>query len=120
MSAASLLLAACSKPEPRSFDFFLNDSIARDGAIARCDRDPASQQDIECANARRAAVTVQLREERERREVLERESAAKIDALRRQFELEQRALAEAAALAAAEAERALLQDVPPDDERSEP
>lgn len=122
LGASAALLAACSKPaQPRSFDFFLTDSIARDGTIARCERDPATAQgDIECANAQRAAVTVQLREERERREALERDSAARIEALRRQFEAESRARAEAAANAAAEAERRLLEDVPPRETTAEP
>ncbi|HEX6995542.1 MAG TPA: hypothetical protein VF339_15515 [Gammaproteobacteria bacterium] len=96
--------SACSPPPPRSYDFFLNDSIARDGTLARCDRDPvAAQTDIECANARRAALAVLLEEERARREALERESQAKIEALRREFEARQaREAAEAA-----EAEQAL-------------
>src|SRR5690606_20291428 len=100
--AAAVAGAACSpQPAPRSYDFFLNDSIARDGTLARCDRDPAAAQtDIECANARRAALAVQLEEERARREALERESAAKIEALRLQFEAQRRAreAAEAEAL----------------------
>ncbi len=97
-SAVALSSTACSPPPtPRSFELFLADSIARDGALARCDRDPAgAQTDIECANARRAALTLQLHEERARRAALERESAAKIEALRREFE-ERRARDAAAA-----------------------
>lgn len=95
--SATLLASACSPPPPRTFDYFLDDQIARDGVLARCDLDPvAAQTDIECANARRAATTIQLRLERERREELERESAAKIEALRRQFEAQQLAAQEAA------------------------
>jgi len=100
--AAAVAGAACSpQPAPRSYDFFLNDSIARDGTLARCDRDPAAAHDIECANARRAALAVQLEEERARREALERESAAKIEALRREFEAQRRAREAAAAEEAA-------------------
>src|SRR5690606_10271622 len=96
VAAAVAVASACSPPPPRSYDFFLLDSIARDGAIARCDLDPvAAQTDIECANARRAALAVQLDEERARRAVLERESAARIEALRREYEA-QRARAAAA------------------------
>lgn len=103
--AAVVAVSACSPPPPRSYDFFLNDSIARDGTLARCDRDPvAAQSDIECLNARRAALAVQLEEERARREALERESAAKIEALRREFEAQRRARE---AAEAAEAEQAL-------------
>src|SRR5690606_2359939 len=87
VAAAVAVASACSPPPPRSYDFFLNDSIARDGTLARCDRDPvAAQTDIECANARRAALAVRLEEERARREALEREAAAKIEALRRALE----------------------------------
>jgi hypothetical protein len=91
----------------------LTDSIARDGTLARCDRDPATAQtDIECANARRAALAVQLEEERARRTVLERESAAKIEALRREFEAQQRARA-------AEAEEGALLDAAPSSDLSD-
>ena len=100
--AAVVAASACSPPPPRSYEFFLNDKIARDGTLARCDRDPvAAQTDIECANARRAALAVQLEEERARREALERESAARIEALRREFEAQRRAREEAEALARA-------------------
>lgn len=101
VAAAVAVASACSPPPPRSYDFFLNDSIARDGTLARCDRDPvAAQTDIECANARRAALAVQLEEERARREALERESAAKIEALRRAFEAQRaREAAEALSMA---------------------
>lgn len=101
--AVALLVSACSDgPPPRSYDYFLLDKIARDGKIAGCDRDPvAAQRDIECANARRAATAVQLREERERRQALERESEAKIEAIRREFEAQRQAEAAAAAAAAA-------------------
>jgi hypothetical protein len=59
---AALALNACSRPVPRSFDFFLEDPIVRDGVIARCDAHPLeSEKDIECANARRAATAEQLR-----------------------------------------------------------
>lgn len=106
LAAAAAIAAtgtACSPPAPRSFDFFLVDSIARDGTIARCDRDPAAAQiDIECANARRAALALQLDEERARRAALERESAAKIEALRREFEAQRAQEAAAAAESAAD------------------
>ena len=73
---AAFLAAACSPSEPRSYEYFLENKIVRDGALARCDRDPAAARtDIECANARRAALAVQLQEERARRQALERESA---------------------------------------------
>lgn len=107
VAGAVAAVTACSPPPPRSYDFFMEDSIARDGVLARCDRNPdAAQRDIECANARRAATAVLLRQERERRELLERESERKLEELRRRFAAEQQALLEAeqAAAAAADAE----------------
>jgi len=110
-AAAGACVAACSPPEPRSYEYFLADKIARDGVLARCDADPvAARADIECAQALRAALAVQLEEERARREALERESAARIEALRRQYEAERQAREAAAAAAAEAAERALYPD----------
>lgn len=107
MLAALSICAACSPPPPRSYDFFFADSIARDGALARCDQDPrAALRDIECANARRAATAVQLQEERSRRVLLERESERKLEALRQQFAAEQRAAREAEVAAIDEARAA--------------
>src|SRR5690606_2019902 len=57
-AAAGAALSACS-PEPRTYEYFLADKIARDGVLARCDADPvAARADIECAQARRAALAV--------------------------------------------------------------
>src|SRR5690606_19707879 len=107
LAALAATMTACSPPPPRGYDFFMEDSIARDGVLARCDRNPDdAQRDIECANARRAATAVLLREERARREALERESERKLAELRRQVAAEQEALRaaeEAAAAAAREA-----------------
>jgi hypothetical protein len=111
--AASLavLCAACDGPKPRGFNDFVNDRIARDGTLARCNQDrDATLRDIECANARRAAAAVAVRAEQARREQLELESERKRAALRdsvaRQQQLEQEAAAaaEAAAQAAYEAQ----------------
>src|SRR5690606_73134 len=125
-ATAGACLAACSSPEPRSYEHFLTDKIARDGVLARCDGDPvAARTDIECAQARRAALAVQLEEERARREALERESAARIESLRQQYEAERQAREAAAAAAAAAAERALYPDeffetVPLDEAAADP
>lgn len=102
----AVLSAACVKPEPRRFEEFMDDSIAREGTLARCNRDrEETSNDIECANARRAASAVALVQERERRVELERESERKLAELRAQIERRDRAKREAmaAALAAAEA-----------------
>jgi hypothetical protein len=96
------LVAGCDQPQPRSFNDFMEDAIAREGALARCNQDrDATLNDIECANARRAAAALAVRGERERREQLDRESQRKLLALR-----ERAALQEAAAAQAAAAKRA--------------
>jgi len=106
LSCLGALLVGCTEPEPRSFSVFMEDGIARDGALARCNQDrKATERDIECANARRAASAIALREERAQREELERESERKLSELRDQIARRDRAKREAmaAALAAAEA-----------------
>ena len=57
------LMAACapSQPEPRSVLDFMEDGLARDGALTRCNQDrDATLTDVECANARRAAATLAI------------------------------------------------------------
>jgi len=101
-----LTASACVKPEPRRFEEFMDDSIARDGTLARCNQDRSgTAHDIECANARRAAAAIALAQEQERRAELERESERKLASLRSEIERRDRAKrdAMAAALAAAEA-----------------
>lgn len=97
--AIAVLVAACAEPPPRSFHDFMDDRIAREGVLARCERDREARDDIECANARRAATTIALRRERERRETLARESERKIRALRERVERREAAAAEAEAAA---------------------
>ena len=100
-----LLLTACEKPRPRTFSDFMDDQIAREGTLVRCDTAPdVTQQDIECANARRAEATIALRLERERREQLELESQRKIDELSQRI-AERERLARDAAREAVEAQR---------------
>ncbi len=100
------VLTGCEEPQPTSFAEFMDDEIARDGTLARCNEDRESTAtDIECANARRAAAAIALREERARREALELESERKLAALREQVERE-RAAAREAQLRAEEAARA--------------
>jgi hypothetical protein len=94
----SLATVACDEPPPRTFTDFMEDRIAREGTLARCEQDrTASRGDIECANARRAEAVIALREERERREESERESARKLAVLRRQIEARDEAALRAAA-----------------------
>ena len=106
LAGLCLLLAACSDPPPpRTFTYFMEDRIAREGTILHCDQNPQeTQNDLECANARRAAVAIALRMERARVETLERESQIKLEALRSEMAERERAVREAT-LAAARAER---------------
>jgi hypothetical protein len=101
-----MLLAACGKPPPpRTFTYFMEDRIAREGTILHCDQNSReTENDIECANARRASIAIALRLERERVETLERESQIKLEALRNEMAERERAVREAT-LAAARAER---------------
>jgi hypothetical protein len=108
---ALVVLSGCGEPEPLYYTDFMEDRFAREGTLARCNQDrDASLNDIECANARRAAATIALREERARRALLEQESERKLAELRAEIErqrlmaLEAQAQAEAAAREAYEAQ----------------
>lgn len=105
-----LALNGCEKPPPRTFADFMEDPIARDGTIARCNADrEATLHDLECANARRAQSAVALRQERERRELLEQESERKLEEYRRQLDQAEE-IARKTALAVIEAERAAYEE----------
>ena len=100
-----LLLTACQAPQPRSFADFMEDRIARDGTIAHCNQNlEETLNDIECANARRAAAAIALRQERGRREAFELESERKLEALRYEM-IERERIIRETTLAAARAER---------------
>src|SRR5687768_474466 len=75
-------LAACApQPEPRTVSLFMEDGLARDGVLARCNQDrDATSTDVECANARRAAAAVALEAERGREPNLERAPDVKVAA----------------------------------------
>jgi hypothetical protein len=54
---------------------FMDDSLAREGALARCNRDrEATANDAECVNARRAASTIAARADEALREQREENS----------------------------------------------
>jgi hypothetical protein len=103
--AVGLFAVGCApKPEPRSFAEYLEDRMLMEGTLARCNADRnGTHDDLECANARRAAVTIALRVEEAKREELERESERKLTELR--DELARREQREREALAEAEAAR---------------
>src|SRR5690606_10770281 len=104
---AVALFGCAPEPAPRTVYDFMEDGYAREGVLARCNRDRvASASDKECANARRAAATIALEAERERAEVLKRESEAKLLALREREARRAAAEQEAAAAARLAAEAA--------------
>jgi hypothetical protein len=95
--------AACEQQAPRTFEDFREDAIARDGALARCNQNGvAAAEDVECANARRAAEAAAVAAERARKDELERQSELTLIALRDR----QAVAAEAAQRAALEARAA--------------
>ena len=80
----TLVVAGCvDEPRPRSYQEFMDDPIAREGTLARCNQDRAvNAGDLECVNARRAASTTAARAEAARAEQFEAESDIKREALR--------------------------------------
>ena len=92
---------------PRSFDYFKEDGLAREGVLARCnlDRD-ASEKDIECANARHAASVVEAELEQARSGELAAQSERKLAAMRERYARAEQAEHEAALAAKAAAEAA--------------
>ena len=102
------LAAGCSvEPLPRSYMEFMDDSLAREGALARCNQDrEATADDAECINARRAASTIAARADEALRDQREAESDILRAAVRDRAGYVQTAAerAEVAAQIAAEAE----------------
>ena len=107
VSLTLVMLAACvEEPLPRSFVEFMDDSLAREGVLARCNADrAATAHDPECVNARRAAAAIAAREEAGQRERLEAQSEARLLAARQRADAQVEA--ERRAAMAAEAERQL-------------
>jgi hypothetical protein len=80
--AAALTACAPPQPEPRTVLDFMDDGLAREGVLTRCNQNrDATLADEECANARRASAAVALVAERARESGLERESETKLLAL---------------------------------------
>jgi hypothetical protein len=101
--AVTAWVAACQQPaKSRSYEFFMEDGLAREGVLARCNQDrKASVDNQECENARRAAATVGASGERERSENYERQSSRKLEELRDRSARQQQAEQQAAAAAKA-------------------
>jgi hypothetical protein len=92
-------LAACApQPAPRSVIDFMDDGLAREGVLIRCNESrEQTVADLECVNARRAEATIALEAERARAPQLEQASEAKLLALRERDSLQGAAQQDAAA-----------------------
>jgi hypothetical protein len=100
---AALLTACVEGRQPRSFTEFMDDSIAREGTLVRCNADrAATANDVECINARRAAATIAAQDEAERRSHLEAQSEARLLAARQRHAAQQAAERQAEIAAAVE------------------
>lgn len=107
MALAGVLAACAPQPEPRTFFDFMDDGLAREGVLTRCNQNrAATMNDVECVNARRAAAVVALEQERSRAIDHERESERKLVALRERAEREAEAAVRAATAARAAARAA--------------
>ena len=107
LAAAALAACAPPQPEPRTILDFMDDGLAREGVLTRCNQNrDATLADEECANARRAAAAVALEAERARQPDLTRESEDKLLALREREARRAAAEQDAAARARAAAEAA--------------
>lgn len=102
--ASAVLVACVEEPPPRSFVEFMEDSLAREGVLVRCNADrDATAFDPECVNARRAAAAIAAQEDVGKRERLEAQSEARLAAARQRADAQ--LAAERNAVLAAEAER---------------
>jgi len=101
--AVTVWVAACQQPsKPRTYEFFMEDGLAREGVLARCNQDrKASVADQECDNARRAAAAVGATGDHERSQNYERESSRKLEQMRDRAARQQQAEDQAAAAAKA-------------------
>ena len=105
--ATGLLVACVEEPLPRSFVEFMDDSLAREGVLARCNADrAATADDIECINARRAAAAIAAQADAGQRERLEAQSEARRLAARQRADAQLEAERQAALAAEAEAQMA--------------
>lgn len=83
---SAMIVQGCGSghSEVRSVQEFLDNPIYLEAAVVRCSQNRLkSRYAEECVNARQAVTIIEAREERARRDLLEAESDAKRDALRR-------------------------------------
>jgi hypothetical protein len=105
----AVLAVACEQEaaRPRSFEYFKEDGLARDGALARCNEKPdTTTADVECANARRAASAVAAELEQSRSPGFAAESERKLAAMRARSDRVEQAEQDAAVAAKAAADAA--------------
>jgi hypothetical protein len=104
---AATVAACVEEPPPRSFTEFMDDAIAREGTLIRCNEDrTATANDIECMNARRAAAAIAAQEDAEQRARLEAQSEARLAAARQRYDAQQEAARQAELAAEAAEQRA--------------
>ena len=84
LTVAALAAAGCvPEPPPRTTADFLDDPIALEATLARCNADRTrTLRDPECQNAREAAQRISVKEEEERLRKLEAQSQRKLEELR--------------------------------------
>jgi hypothetical protein len=106
--AVLVALTACEQEQrPRTYYEFMEDGFAREGVLVRCNQDrEATADDVECANARRAAAAITAQDEQERNAQLERESERKMVAMRGRDEVREQAAAQAVVQAEADRQAA--------------
>lgn len=106
MLIVAVLGTACSQdgPRPRSFEVFMEDGLAREGVLARCNQDrDATFDDVECSNARRAAAALAGERDEGRSADLAAASERKLAAMRAASARAEQAAQDAAAAAQAAA-----------------
>ncbi len=80
---AAVGLAGCEGERPRSYSEYLEDPIAREATLLRCNADrERSRGDAECINAKRAAAALAAQEDGNKRKRFEEQSDRKREALR--------------------------------------
>ncbi len=80
----AVLYGCADKVPPPSVQDYLDDPIALEASMVRCAANRSeTRYEAECVNARQAASIFEARQDRERRDLFEAESAAKRAALRR-------------------------------------
>jgi hypothetical protein len=76
-------LAGCETERPRSYSEYLDDAIAREATLLRCNAErEMSRGDAECINAKRAAAALAAQDDGDKHKRFEEQSERKREALR--------------------------------------